>query len=234
MKKNKDMLRGFALGILLAALIAAIPAASALASKRTIDVVYNDIKLVVDGREVTPLDGAGKVVEPFIYNGTTYLPLRAVANALTGGTKPVSWDQSTYTVYIGERPTEANKTVNMADMKTYPGGATAFKTGQSFNVRQKTYTPFNSFAYYNETFLLNRDYTTFEAMAAVVDAPNASSAKIIIRNADTKDVLFEASVEPGEEPIPVTVDVTGIDKLSISVEAYVKLFNATLTPITKG
>ena len=77
MRKKKDMLHGFVLGILLTALITAIPTVMATPTKRTIDVVYNDIKLVIDGREVTPLDANGNVVEPFAYNGTTYLPLRA-------------------------------------------------------------------------------------------------------------------------------------------------------------
>ncbi|MCI8478984.1 MAG: hypothetical protein HFE97_11755 [Oscillospiraceae bacterium] len=89
------LLRGFVLGVLLTALVAAIPVAAVATGgyKRTIDVVYNNIKLVIDGN----------VVEPFAYNGTTYLPLRAISNALTGGAKPVSWDQSTYTVYILHR-----------------------------------------------------------------------------------------------------------------------------------
>lgn len=39
-------------------------------------------------------------VEPFIYNGTTYLPVRAVAEAL--GEK-VEYDKNSSTVYIGEK-----------------------------------------------------------------------------------------------------------------------------------
>ena len=67
--------------------------------KKNIDVSYNNIKLVVDGRVVTPKDVNGNIVEPFIYNGTTYLPVRAVSEALG---KRVEWDPATYTVYVGE------------------------------------------------------------------------------------------------------------------------------------
>ena len=70
-------------------------------SKKTIDVDYLDIKLVVDGKEVTPKDVNGKVVEPFAYNGTTYLPVRAVGEALG---KSVRWDGETKTVHLGELP----------------------------------------------------------------------------------------------------------------------------------
>lgn len=69
--------------------------------KQTIDVDYLDIKLVVNGKEVTPKDVNGNVVEPFAYQGTTYLPVRAVGEALG---KTVRWDGETKTVHLGELP----------------------------------------------------------------------------------------------------------------------------------
>lgn len=74
---------------------------SSYGGKKTIDVDYLDIKLVVNGKEVIPKDVNGKVVEPFAYNGTTYLPVRAVGEALG---KTVRWDGETKTVHLGELP----------------------------------------------------------------------------------------------------------------------------------
>lgn len=68
------------------------------------EVNYMGIKLVVNGVEVTPTDAAGTAVEPFTSNGTTYLPVRAVANALG---QAVEWDGETRTVYIGDVPGKA-------------------------------------------------------------------------------------------------------------------------------
>lgn len=239
MKKNKskDTLRGFVLGVLLTALAASIPAATAAATKRTIDVVYNDIKLVIDGKEITPLDGQGNVAEPFIYNGTTYLPLRAVANALTGGTKPVDWDQSTYTVYIGERPIETQKVINMADTKTYPHNIQAFKAGTTFRVRQQQYTPFNSAVLEGSTYLLNGNYTKLDAMVAAIDGSSRPpvSGSVVFTDADTNQVLLEIATDPLKDPIPISVDVTGVDRLHIRVDIAqgARLFNATLTTISQ-
>ena len=90
--------------ILILALCCALLLSSAVyaASRtRTMEVTYSDIKLVVDGNAVTPKDAAGTVVEPFIYEGTTYLPVRAVGEALG---KQISWDGNTKTVYIGAVP----------------------------------------------------------------------------------------------------------------------------------
>lgn len=62
---------------------------------------YVGVKLVVDGVNITPKDANGNVVDPFIVDGTTYLPVRAVAEALG---KDVNWDGDTKTVYIGTKP----------------------------------------------------------------------------------------------------------------------------------
>lgn len=64
---------------------------------KNITVYYRDIQIVVDGIKENP------DAEPFIYNGTTYLPVRAVSEALG---ERVEWDGTNNTVYIGEQPGE--------------------------------------------------------------------------------------------------------------------------------
>lgn len=75
-----------------------VPALAEVAQKN-ISVAYSNIKLYVDGKLITAKDSAGNIVEPFTYNGTTYLPVRAVGEALG---KNVSWDEAAQTVYIGD------------------------------------------------------------------------------------------------------------------------------------
>ena len=100
MKMSKNFRRMLLVAAAALLLVGTAAAASAV-TKKTIEASYMDIKLVVDGVEVTPKDAAGKVVEPFMSEGTTYLPVRAVAEALG---KEVSWDGDTKTVYIGKAP----------------------------------------------------------------------------------------------------------------------------------
>ena len=78
------------------------PAGPAMTTHRdkSIGISYRDVKLEVDGKRITPRDASGNVVEPFLYGGTTYLPVRAVADAMG---VDVSWDQETYTVYLGQK-----------------------------------------------------------------------------------------------------------------------------------
>lgn len=60
-------------------------------------ITYRDIRIVIDGRVISPCDVTGKPTEPFILGGSTYLPVRAVASALG---LDVGWDEATSTVSL--------------------------------------------------------------------------------------------------------------------------------------
>lgn len=101
--KTKEFLSGIIFTLIL---VTSINVFAAGAIRQKIDVVYNNIKLIVDGKPIKfEKDSAGKQIEPFIHNGTTYLPVRAVGEALG---KKVDWDGKTQTVYVGEKPGEIN------------------------------------------------------------------------------------------------------------------------------
>ncbi len=80
-------MKRFVLAVVLAlglGVFAALPA-SAVSETREAEIAYREIKIVIDGQEICPRDAAGNEVEPFILDGTTYLPVRAVADALAPG-----------------------------------------------------------------------------------------------------------------------------------------------------
>ena len=54
----------------------------ATVGSRTVELLYNNIKIILNGKEVVPTDANGNAVEPFTIDGTTYLPVRAISNAL--------------------------------------------------------------------------------------------------------------------------------------------------------
>lgn len=72
---------------------------SQLTSSRTVKAKlnYRDIKITLDGATLVPKGSNGAVVEPFIIDGTTYLPLRGIASALG---LEVGWDGATSTVTL--------------------------------------------------------------------------------------------------------------------------------------
>jgi uncharacterized membrane protein YkoI len=99
MKKGriKDILLGAVLTVMVISLAAPVFAAS---GSKTVDIWYDDISVVLDGDTLTLRDGSGKKVEPFTIDGTTYLPLRAIANALG---LDVDWNANTSTVILESR-----------------------------------------------------------------------------------------------------------------------------------
>ncbi len=77
---------------------------------------YRSIRLDIDGTRILPVDVNGNEVEPFIIDGTTYLPLRAVAGALGCS---VGWDDATSTI-----------TLNSGARRTIVTGTATIRYGQ--------------------------------------------------------------------------------------------------------
>ena len=71
--------------------------ASGRNSSRTITQYFRGIRILLDGELVIPRDSDGVVVDPFIIDGTTYMPVRALADALGAS---VDWDSATSSVFI--------------------------------------------------------------------------------------------------------------------------------------
>lgn len=94
MKKERS--RGFWSGVITTLLIVAM-SVSVFAAAQTIK-VNGGVKLKLDGQMLTPKDANGKIVDVFEYNGTTYVPLRAVSQAFG---KEIAWDGKTRTAIIG-------------------------------------------------------------------------------------------------------------------------------------
>ena len=93
-RRWKDILLG-AVGMALVSCM--VVPVLAYSGTRNETLTYNDIKVELDGTRLTLRDGDGTVVEPFIIDGTTYLPVRAIAEALGLN---VTWNGQTETVSL--------------------------------------------------------------------------------------------------------------------------------------
>lgn len=74
--------------------------------KVTKEADYNNMRVTLNGKDVSLVNTNGETVEPFAIDGTIYLPLRPVANALG---LDVNWDGATTTAVL--TTPEASKTV---------------------------------------------------------------------------------------------------------------------------
>lgn len=92
---NRSRLLVFVLAAVLF-VAAAVPAYAAVMAEKNID-VFTGVRIMVDGRELHPTDVKGNELETFIYQGTTYVPLRAVSESLGA---EVTWGADDKIVYI--------------------------------------------------------------------------------------------------------------------------------------
>lgn len=146
-EKAKHVTCGVVMGAMLAT---AVPATASQITK-SIQATYNNIKIIVDGQQVS----TNKNNEPFIYNGTTYLPIRAVGEAVG---KQVSWDGRTNTVYLGDSPVSSGEQYLVDVCPPYEGGGWTY---ESVKMAGRTYVKALSvFANYSgsaDSTLINLD-----------------------------------------------------------------------------
>ncbi|SHK55397.1 transporter substrate-binding domain-containing protein [Desulforamulus aeronauticus] len=84
-----------------------------LAAEQPITVQPLPLKFFVDGIEQTPAQGQPS----FVYQGTTYVPLRFVAESLG---QPVTWEESTLRIWIGEAPASSKPKIVVGCDPTFP------------------------------------------------------------------------------------------------------------------
>ncbi len=90
--KKKTRVAALALALVLGTGTAALAAGSLVNIS-----VTPGMKLSIDGESFVPRDATGKAVDVFAYNGTTYVPIRAISEAFG---KEVGYDAATQTAVI--------------------------------------------------------------------------------------------------------------------------------------
>ena len=180
----------------------------ATVGKRTAELWYNNIKIVINGKEITPTDANGKVVEPFTIDGTTYLPVRGIASALGMN---VGWDGATNTVTLD------NPGVFRGGVKVYED---EFVTIEFAGCRQGV--DYDSDSYYADFNITNKTDVELEFTAEALSFDGISYQVYgyeEVAAQSTGKVSFEA--ENG------TLPISGISKTSgkISVVNYENLLS---------
>ena len=112
MKKN-GFWKGFGSGLILTVLVAALCVTATATAKRSIQ-VEDGIGITLNGATFTPRNANGKEVPVFLYNGTTYVPVRAISEAMG---MDVSFNSATRTVVL----TTADRTASQQGASSASG-----------------------------------------------------------------------------------------------------------------
>ena len=104
MKKNRILAGACALVLAASLTVGALAASQPYTANATLS---PNVTVKIDGVEQTFYNAQGKEVHPIIYNGTTYIPLRAVGELMG---KNVNWDGATGTASLSGTRTTGNVT----------------------------------------------------------------------------------------------------------------------------
>lgn len=237
---NKEKFKGILIGMVLVLVFSfTINTSLAETLQKNIRVVYSDIKLFVDGVKITPKDSKGEVVEPFMYNGTTYLPVRAISEALG---KQVNWDQDTKSVYIGEMPKVTYSSCGPEEFlerhKPYKGSEFSVYGAGTVQIRQEDYHYFNRVSGGNGTYLVNGSYTKIKGLFIMGDKLEGARSRFIkvygdgvllfdgveyLKSLGFKDGFIDSDSK--DQPVPFEIDITGVEELTMEVNGYSSIFN---------
>lgn len=227
LKFEKGTLKGFAAGTLVTVLTLGTILPSSAATMKEIKVAMGGIKIYVDGNLKKPTDVNGNVVEPMIYDGTTYLPVRALTGMLTD--KEVAWDQQSQTVYIGQRPDVGVKSVPIDELEPYGDYDGAVYTGKDaqFTVLGDTYSPFNRMLLSEwdyQVYKLDSNYDSIHGKF-IIPFDNLGStweSTLQFYNVDQygeETLIKEYSTKAGDPVIDVDVNLQGCNFLKIRGDA---------------
>lgn len=188
-KRFPTFLAGFLSAVFLFSL--SLSASATITGITTIEV--GPIKIMVDGKEFNPTDAGGNPVDVFVYNGTTYAPLRALAEAY-GLTVGYDSEKNMATVTKADSPENttpvetftpvdnvalAQQAVNLLkDSLKLPSSLTINKVRIYHPPRGTTveidYSAMNSLGGYNRSYYLFSEGDTFgmSASSSAIDANN--------------------------------------------------------------
>lgn len=205
----KSLLCGFMSGIIT---MCAVPTI-AKEIQTSINVAYKNIKIYADGNLVNTSNSN----EAFIYNGTTYLPVRAVGEAFN---KAVNWDGKNSAVYIGSQPSNMSQpTVLLEDLDYFTKDGNVYDLPDSKKDNVGRIHNSGCQITYSVTYLLDAKYQNFSGVVAIPYSQRSSNIESVIKvYRDGKLLYTSPLMTAGIKPSKFNIDVTGILKLEIREE----------------
>ena len=222
-----DKLKGFALGVAVCLVLTTLSTPSFAASvSKQLTAYYNDIKLIINGETVTPKDASGTVVEPFVIDGTTYLPVRAVAEALG---QNVSWDGATRTVIIGTNEEYKQPTIWLKNVQQVSGAQYAYDLNDNCGNFYADALYYDCTNYAKTAYALNGQYETFTGTLFLKeDFKNTSNKYRMEVYLDGNLAYVSDEIVKNTRPVEFTVDVSDASLMEIYMP-YVWEYGSSLS-----
>lgn len=186
------------------------------------DTIYKNItirpgiKLFIDDVQLIPRDVTGAEVDVFIYNGTTYVPARALSEALG---KVIQYEGKTNGVYIGKHTGES-PAVMLADLDYFAGDKSVDMQDSDQDSLGNIHTKCITDGRWTRKYILNGQYTRLtgtlyqrydrrsESIYSGVSLEIFGDGKLLYTKLFSEDVV-------GYYPEPFSIDLTGVLELEV-------------------
>jgi hypothetical protein len=224
-------LQGIIAGLIIGSIIYTALPSVALSLQKTIG-VFTGVNIYVDDIKLDPKDANGNPVETFVYNGTTYLPVRAISSALG---KPIVWEGETSSVYIGKHSSDKPAAqlidldyfVNSNMYRSKPGSSLGKDTFDSETYLKELLidnlgnTHQNAFGYHSGNSIIYKLNGQYSRLSGVFywlysQRSNGSKAQLVIYG--DNETIYNKEISYLDEPLDVSLDITGVLELKIYMD----------------
>lgn len=214
--KKTHTIRAFLAGVLVTLFVVGIVPSTLAAGGKNVE-IFPGVNIYIDDQKLNPTDANGNPVEAFIYNGSTYLPVRAISEALG---RPIQWEGATTSVYVGKH-SGSRPAVWLSQMDYFAGTAdSGFYTASSEKDNFGTTHTNCITRYFDRSYALNGQYSrltgtlyqTYDRRSLTVD----SSYYLEIYG--DGELLWSRIFQRGDtgiEPIPIDINLTGVLRLQV-------------------
>ena len=211
MQKAKYFLSGILCTLMLLALTE--PALGALVGKAI--QVYTGVNVYVDDVKIEPQDEHGNPVEVFSYNGTTYLPVRALSKAFG---KPIQWEGKTLSVYVGKHSSD-KPAVWLENLDYFDSDGYKHLEKTKREMKDNLGNTYEHSLYsYNDSYTvykLNGQYSAISGIFFKTYNYRSDDRTASLKIYGDNELLYSASVTAGVDPVEFYVDLTGVLELKI-------------------
>jgi hypothetical protein len=196
--------------------VGAFTGATAEAKLKEITAFINQsMNIKLNGKQFIPSDSEGNKLNPIIYNGDSYLPVRSLSQALG---VPVKYDDSTSTIMLGE---QEGKEEQLQSFRA--GGSSSVVTSRDADILSIHGETINEGFYAIKphdilpstlNFRLNAKYQKLSFRVGVIGSP----ATIVVSDQKTKIELKKFTVNESDKFKQVDISTIGdVDYLDIQI-----------------
>lgn len=179
-----------------------------------------DVDIRLDGKSQRMYGAAGGRVYPIIYNGSTYVPLSAIAEMFD---TPIEWDGQNRIVYLGQ----TGKTYDfIQDIKPYSGSDWLKKNSSITIVDRTVYGYIHNAGGGDDEIMYNLN-GKYRRLSFTLYNYSTDYDSYISIYGDGEE-LFRKRINKKELPKEYVVDVNNVSQLIIEMDGFIYLYDATI------